>query len=166
MTDPTLPLGLEIEEPPRHPPPARGCSRGWTGRCARAKGKKCRCACGGQNHGTDRPKEETMTEPTGVRFSGSGPRARIARANYEIVPKSETPSSLLAMGLTLVIRDLGPWDRYPTVTNDVEKVVRELVDFGYLEPTARLFYWDSDGRLDQILVVGGQFYGFKAGPIV
>lgn len=27
------------------------CSKGWTARCARAKGKKCRCMCHGHNHG-------------------------------------------------------------------------------------------------------------------
>jgi hypothetical protein len=27
------------------------CSRGWAGRCARSTGKRCRCACGGHNHG-------------------------------------------------------------------------------------------------------------------
>lgn len=27
------------------------CSKGWSARCARAKGPKCRCACGGHNHG-------------------------------------------------------------------------------------------------------------------
>ena len=27
------------------------CSKGWGGRCARSRGTKCRCACGGRNHG-------------------------------------------------------------------------------------------------------------------
>jgi hypothetical protein len=27
------------------------CSKGWSARCAKAKGKKCMCACGGRNHG-------------------------------------------------------------------------------------------------------------------
>lgn len=27
------------------------CSKGWGARCARSKGKRCRCACGGRNHG-------------------------------------------------------------------------------------------------------------------
>src|SRR5687768_13913378 len=34
------------------------CGKGWTGRCSAAKGKKCRCKCGGANHGTKRPAEE------------------------------------------------------------------------------------------------------------
>jgi hypothetical protein len=28
------------------------CSKGWAERCAHAKNKKCRCACGGANHGS------------------------------------------------------------------------------------------------------------------
>lgn len=27
------------------------CSRGWSGRCAKAMGTVCRCRCGGANHG-------------------------------------------------------------------------------------------------------------------
>lgn len=27
------------------------CSRGWSARCHNSHGKRCRCACGGQNHG-------------------------------------------------------------------------------------------------------------------
>ena len=41
------------------------CGKGWSGRCAAAKSKKCACRCGGVNHGTDRPIPET-SEPTGV----------------------------------------------------------------------------------------------------
>lgn len=28
------------------------CSKGWSDRCARSKGKRCTCRCGGHNHGT------------------------------------------------------------------------------------------------------------------
>lgn len=34
------------------------CGKGWTNRCAAAKGKKCRCRCGGANHGATRQKFE------------------------------------------------------------------------------------------------------------
>jgi hypothetical protein len=27
------------------------CSKGWANRCGHAKGKRCTCACGGENHG-------------------------------------------------------------------------------------------------------------------
>ena len=80
-------------------------------------------------------------------------------ANYIIIGNDrhypETP---------LVIKDVGPWDQHPTVTNDAENVVRNLVAEGHLPEGRRLFYFDSDGRLDEILVKDGQFVGFAPGP--
>ena len=64
----------------------------------------------------------------------------------------------------VVIRDLGPWDKHPSVTNDVEAVVQELVMEGHLREGQRLYYFDSDGQLDEILVKDGQFLGFASGP--
>lgn len=60
----------------------------------------------------------------------------------------------------IVIRDLGPWDRYTTVTNDAENVVAELAPE---LKGRRLYYFDSDGRLDQIVIKDGRFAGFLAG---
>lgn len=64
----------------------------------------------------------------------------------------------------LVIRDMGPWDRYPTVTNGAEDVVAELVAQGRLPAGRRLFYYDSDDVLDEIEVKDGRFAGFKPRP--
>lgn len=61
----------------------------------------------------------------------------------------------------LVIRDLGPWDQHPTVTNDAEGVVYEL---GSQLRGRRLFYYDSENNLDEILVKEGRFAGFAPGP--
>jgi multidrug efflux pump subunit AcrA (membrane-fusion protein) len=69
-------------------------------------------------------------------------------------------------GAQLVIKDVGPWDQHPTVTNDAENVVRSLAAQGHLPEGRRLFYYDSDGRLDEILVKDGQFVGFAPGPDV
>lgn len=33
------------------------CSKGWANRCARAKCPKCRCRCGGHNHGNPKARE-------------------------------------------------------------------------------------------------------------
>lgn len=82
-----------------------------------------------------------------------GPRARYMIENPN-APK-EAP---------LVIRDLGPWDRYMTVTNAAETVVSELVDRGALPPGRRLFYYDSEGHLDELLVRNGCFAGYAPGP--
>ncbi len=59
----------------------------------------------------------------------------------------------------LVIRDVGPWDRHPTVTNDAEAVVVHLARTGYLNGR-RLLYYDSEGNLDELRVVNGRFAGF------
>jgi hypothetical protein len=78
----------------------------------------------------------------------------MSKARYEIVIEETTPSAL-------VIRDLGPWDRFHTVTNDVEQVLAELFAAGYLPSTRRLFYYDSEGRKDEILFdQRGRFMGF------
>ena len=66
-------------------------------------------------------------------------------------------------GVSLVIRDMGSWNLHPTVTNDAEHVVVALVKLGKLPPGRRLFYYDSFGDLDEILVKDGRFAGFGPG---
>ena len=73
-------------------------------------------------------------------------------ASYQIVDETET---------SLTIRDVGPWDKHPTVTNDAEGVVYELA--AQLRGR-RLFYYDSENNLDEILVRDGAFDGFAPGP--
>jgi hypothetical protein len=75
-------------------------------------------------------------------------------AQYEIVAEQSTAE-------VLVIRDLGPWDMHPTVTNDVDHVVRELYRRGDLADGRRLWYWDSDGVLDEIVHRHGAFQSFQ-----
>lgn len=79
------------------------------------------------------------------------------RARYEIV--EDLP------GKPLVIRDVGPWDRHASVTNDAENVAAELFRAGKLPDGRRLFYIDSDGIKDEILHQGGRFLGFAPGPL-
>ena len=74
-------------------------------------------------------------------------------ANFEIVQTESTPE-------ILVIRDLGPWNRVGTITNDAEGVVERLVRAGQLPSGRRLLYYDSDGDKDEIRVKDGQFAGF------
>ena len=63
----------------------------------------------------------------------------------------------------LVIQDLGPWSKYPTVTNDAEFVVEYAVAHMNLNGR-RLFYIDSEGQTDELVVNAyGQFAGFRAG---
>ena len=63
----------------------------------------------------------------------------------------------------LVIRDVGPWERCLTITNDAEYVVKALVAAGNLPPGRRLFYIDTDGQKDELLVKDGRFAGFAPG---
>lgn len=65
----------------------------------------------------------------------------------------------------LVIKDVGPWDKHLSVTNDAEFVVKELHGNGNLPAGRQLFYIDSEGAKDELLHDGaGKFTGFKAGP--
>lgn len=57
----------------------------------------------------------------------------------------------------VLIRDIGPWDQYLTVTNAVEEVVANLLP---ILCGRRLEYIDSEGKRDQILVEDGKFAGF------
>jgi len=61
----------------------------------------------------------------------------------------------------LVIRDIGPWDQHPSVTNDAEAVVQDLKL--RLPPGRRLFYYDSEGQRDEIVIEDGCFAGFAPG---
>lgn len=82
----------------------------------------------------------------------------ISRANWHIVVA--TPDKL-------VLRDVGPWDRFMTVTNDAENVVRVEVATGLLRNGMRLYYYDSEGEFTEILLRettrhGPQFMGFRS----
>lgn len=70
-------------------------------------------------------------------------------ANFKIV--EDTPEHL-------IIRDIGPWNRHPTVTNDAENVVKSLVP---ILNGRKLLYFDSEGELDELVVVGSKFAGFR-----
>ena len=72
-------------------------------------------------------------------------------ANYRVV--DDAPGYL-------VLDDLGPWDRYATITNAVESVVAEVAP---LLRDRRLFYFDSLGHLDEIVVQDGRFHHFAPG---
>lgn len=65
---------------------------------------------------------------------------------------------------TMTIRD-DFYERNPTttVTNDAEAVVDYLLKTGKLG-ARRLFYYDTEGQLDEITHDGQKFTGFKAGP--
>jgi len=57
----------------------------------------------------------------------------------------------------LLLRDIGPWDKYPTITNDAEGVVRRVAP---ILKGRRLLYLSSDDELTELIVQGGQFVQF------
>lgn len=67
----------------------------------------------------------------------------------------------------IVIRDVGHDQGYVSVTNDAEAVVGIIArSIGRAERAVpRIFYYDSDGRLDELCHDGlGNFTEFKSGP--
>ena len=116
------------------------CGRGWSGRCAASTGKKCRCKCGGANHGT-------------AHQSSAGDVYGSDEYNARFLVEQDKPDRL-------VIRDIGH-ETHRSVTNDAENVVATLA--GKLG-NRRLFYYDSMGEMDELLVKNGQFAGFAPGP--
>lgn len=73
------------------------------------------------------------------------------RAKYEILESGND---------RVVLKDVGG-DGYATVTNAAEWVIEELFVNGVLKNGQRLFYWDTDGNLDELLVLNGHFDGFR-----
>lgn len=68
-------------------------------------------------------------------------------------------------GEPVYIRDIGPWDRHPTITNDADGVVKRLKRGGMIVPGQRLLYYDSEGHLDEIVLDKyGEFQCFAPGP--
>ena len=63
-------------------------------------------------------------------------------------------------GNPLVIRDIGPWDKHLSVTNDAEGVVELLVKSGLLDNNRRLFYYDTNNNLDELVIKDEKFAGF------
>lgn len=60
----------------------------------------------------------------------------------------------------LLIRDIGRPGTL-SITNDAKNVVKDLAEKLGNRP---LYYYDSDGNLDQLLVKDGEFSGFAPGP--
>lgn len=73
-------------------------------------------------------------------------------ANFHIVQNTDA---------LLLLRDLGPWDEFYTITNAAENLVKYLVREGILKPGQRLQYYDSENELTEIIIKFGKFGGFS-----
>jgi hypothetical protein len=77
--------------------------------------------------------------------------------SFTIVVEESTPEYL-------IIRDIGPWDQHRTVTNAAEETVEILVEQGHLPKGRKLYYYDTENNLDELLIdEDGQFAGYSAG---
>lgn len=82
------------------------------------------------------------------------------KAPFKSKPKMEGYYVSNATDTSLTITDIGPWDKFPTVTNRIEKVVEELKD---LLGGRKLYVVDSGGQRDRVLIENGKFAGWYYG---
>lgn len=79
------------------------------------------------------------------------------KARYDLI--STTPEHIL-------IDDVGGragGGNFITVTNAAEWVVEDLFDRGLIEAGQRLYYRDTRGEIDEILIRNRRFVGFRPG---
>lgn len=74
------------------------------------------------------------------------------RANFDIVKKTDK---------FVLIRDIGPWDRYQTITNDAEGAVKFLLSNGELKVGQKLIYIDSEGDYCELKFNAKGFINFS-----
>ena len=60
----------------------------------------------------------------------------------------------------ITLKDLGPWDEHLTITNDAESVVKTLLP---ILRKKRLFYYDSEGELTELIIKDEKFVTFGPG---
>lgn len=69
-------------------------------------------------------------------------------ANYQVVREASQ---------FVLLKDVGPWDRFLSITNAAELVVAEMAP---RLNGRRLVYYDTDGELTELLYAGNEFRGF------
>lgn len=61
----------------------------------------------------------------------------------------------------IVLKDLGPWDIFKTITNDAEAVVSYLYKSSQATGSKRIVYYDSEEEATELFHDGcGNFTGF------
>ena len=61
----------------------------------------------------------------------------------------------------VLLKDIGPWDQFKTITNNAKEVVEEIRELGHLETDPNLLYWDSEGNLTELVYNDSGFLDFK-----
>jgi hypothetical protein len=83
------------------------------------------------------------------------------RTVYARMPAFVIVRNTPKMDKPIVIRDVGPWDAYPTVTNEIEAVIEKLRSRGLLPADRRLLYYDSEGMLTEAVMEAGAFVAYR-----
>jgi len=86
---------------------------------------------------------------------------RLPVERYARMPAFVIVRNTPKMDKPIVIRDVGPWDAYPTVTNKIEAVIEKLRSRGLLPADRRLFYYDSEGMLTEAVMEAGAFVTYR-----
>lgn len=94
--------------------------------------------------------------------AGMGPKCRGITPMFTPVDHERPANYVIVIEslFEVVLRDLGPWDRFKTITNAAEDVIDELRERGALAHGQRVFYYDSEGAYGEITVKDQRFAGF------
>ncbi len=107
------------------------CSKGWGKRCANSKGKKCKCRCGGTNHGKNHHNEESSPRHnlSGETMEYLGYGIHESRCGVKIVRKENQT--------TVILTEL-PNNPGTSITNCFEDIATKIYKerFQHLEPTS------------------------------
>jgi len=71
------------------------------------------------------------------------------RSNYRIIYEDE---------YKIILKDLGPHDIYPTITNDAENVIQDLE---HEQKLKLIYYMGSDGIKTRLITNDDKFIGFE-----
>jgi hypothetical protein len=107
--------------------------------------------------------KRALRNPLSVKL-GIGPVCRARENQQEEFDFMYAKIQLLKheRGKYIFVRDIGHFTER-TVTNDAEYIVEQLyLEFGITDET-RIFYEDSERRIDELLHIGARFHGFKTG---
>ena len=74
-----------------------------------------------------------------------------SKANYSVIEDCNEH---------VILSDVGPWSNFPTITNDADAVVKEWV---LRLNGRRLYYFDSDNEIAELLIRDNKFAGFGFG---
>lgn len=94
------------------------CGKGWSERCAASKGKQCKCACGGRNHGKQHSEEKDKPWWLGtdglhvgylVRIVDEAPMGGEIAYVYEIYQDFDDKTKRGVSLITATGRDTGGW---------------------------------------------------------